>query len=232
MFVTHGAAWAALKTEGALHARAVAVRSAAHWVFVALVVVATIATVLMVSDQPGRVLGSPLGWVMLVLLVGGVVYTRLSIARGGDGGAFLGSAAGILGLVGLVAVGNYPNLVPALDHPERSLTVEQLGVVGPDAHGDADHRVGRGARSCSPTPRSCTARSGDASRRAIPPVTDASSISVRERGGPASAGPARSHCSAAPRGSAPRATGGGPPARRGVSGRSSSRRRTPSRCAG
>ena len=34
-----------------------------------------------------------------------------------------GFGAGILGLVGLVAVGNYPNLVPALDHPERSLTV-------------------------------------------------------------------------------------------------------------
>ena len=105
------------------HSRAVAVRSAAHWAFVALVVVATLVTALLVSDQPGRVVRNPLGWVMLVLLVGGIVYTRLSIARGGDGGAFLGSAVGILGLVGLVAVGNYPNLVPALDDPARSLTV-------------------------------------------------------------------------------------------------------------
>ncbi len=123
MFVTHGAAWAALKSEGALRSRAAAVRSAAHWVFVALVVVATAATALWVSDQPPRVLANPLGWVMLVLLVGGIVYTRLSIARDGDSGALLGSGVGILGLVGLVAVGNYPNLVPALDAPARSLTI-------------------------------------------------------------------------------------------------------------
>ena len=40
-----------------------------------------------------------------------------------DGLAFLGSAAGILGLVGIFATGNYPNLVPALGTPERSLSI-------------------------------------------------------------------------------------------------------------
>ncbi len=123
MFVSHGAAWAALKTEGALRARAVAVRSVAHWVFVAMVVVTTIATIVLVSDRASNVVGNVLGWVMLLVLVGGIVRTRLAIAAGKDYPAFQGSGVSILGLVGLLAVGNYPDLVPALDTPERSLTV-------------------------------------------------------------------------------------------------------------
>ena len=59
---------------------------------------------------------------MLLVLVGGVVRTRLAIAQGTEYPAFQGSSLGILGLVGLLAVGNYPDLVPALDTPERSLT--------------------------------------------------------------------------------------------------------------
>jgi cytochrome bd ubiquinol oxidase subunit II len=123
MFIVHGASWAALKTEGALRARAAAVRSVAHWVFVLLVGVATVVTALVVPEQPKAVLGNPVGWVMLLILVVGIVGTRVSITRKRDGWAFLGSAAGILGLVGIMAVGNYPSLVPALDTPERSLTI-------------------------------------------------------------------------------------------------------------
>ena len=60
---------------------------------------------------------------MIVVLVAGLVSARLGMVKKRDGYAFIGSALGILGLVGIAAVGNYPNLLPALDTPERSLTV-------------------------------------------------------------------------------------------------------------
>jgi len=123
MFVTHGAAWAALKTEGALQQRAVAVRSVAQWVFAALFVVATIATLVMVNDRPTPVLGTVVGWIMIVVVAAGLIWTRLAIARSQDGPAFVGNAVTMVGLVGLLAVGNYPALVPALDTPQRSLTI-------------------------------------------------------------------------------------------------------------
>ena len=123
MMLVHGAAWIALRTQGALQKRAAAVLSIAHWVFVALAAVATIVAATAESGQARRVVGNPLGWIMIVVLVAGLVITRVFIARKRDGFAFIGSALGILGLVGIAAVGNYPNLVPALGNPERSLTV-------------------------------------------------------------------------------------------------------------
>jgi cytochrome d ubiquinol oxidase subunit II len=60
---------------------------------------------------------------MLLLMTAGIVGARLGVAKKRDGIVFLGSAAGIAGLVGIAAVGNYPALVPALGTPERSLTI-------------------------------------------------------------------------------------------------------------
>ena len=60
---------------------------------------------------------------MILLLVGGFFIARYGMAKRTDLWAFLGSSLGVLGLVGLWAVGNYPSLIPALDNPELSLTV-------------------------------------------------------------------------------------------------------------
>lgn len=123
MFIAHGAAWAAVKTSGGLQARAIRVRSAAHWAFTALAVVATVATAWMVPQQFSRNLSGAAGLVMALLLAAGIVYARLEMARGRDSGSFLGSAASIIGLVGLWFAGNFPALVPALGDARRSLTI-------------------------------------------------------------------------------------------------------------
>jgi cytochrome d ubiquinol oxidase subunit II len=123
MIVVHGASWAAVKTEGALQARAAAARSWAHWVFVLLVAVATVCVALIVPEQAKAVIGNPVGIVAVVVLVLGLVVARYAMIRKKDVLALLGSAFGILGLVAIAAVGNYPALVPALDTPERSLTI-------------------------------------------------------------------------------------------------------------
>jgi cytochrome d ubiquinol oxidase subunit II len=123
MIVVHGASWVCLKTEGALRKRAAAARSGAHWVFLLLVVVATLSAALIVPSQARTVVTNPVGWVAILVLVIGLVAARFAMVRQRDGLAFIGSAFGILGLVGIAAVGTYPALVPALDTPERSLTI-------------------------------------------------------------------------------------------------------------
>ena len=111
MFVSHGAAWLALKTEGDFQ------RSASPCALGALGVRRLRRRDHARDGDDGapphdhRSTGG--GWVTIVLLVGGIVWSRRSAMTKADLAAFLGSAASIVGLVALAAVGNYPNLVPA-----------------------------------------------------------------------------------------------------------------------
>ena len=113
MFVSHGASWAALKTEGALQLRAARVRFWAHLVFLALVVLTTIYAAFEVSDHARHVVTRPMGWVMIVAFVGGAALARVAMARKRDFAAFIGSALSVAALMGIAAVGNYPAIVPA-----------------------------------------------------------------------------------------------------------------------
>lgn len=113
MFLAHGAAWTALKTEGALHERAAKARSLLQLAFVVLVALTTVYTAVALSDRIHDSLGRVTGWLALILLVAGVAWARWEMVRKRDLGAFVASAAAIVGLVGLAAAGNYPDLVPA-----------------------------------------------------------------------------------------------------------------------
>jgi cytochrome d ubiquinol oxidase subunit II len=123
LFISHGAAWATLKTEGGLRRRAAAVRSAASWSALALVLATTTATAAAAPERFRAVLTSPLGWALVALLVAGFAWARLSMGREErDRHAFYGSALVLASLVGIGAVGQFPVLVPALGAPEASLT--------------------------------------------------------------------------------------------------------------
>jgi len=115
MFVGHGAAWIALKSQGALRDRASGLRSATNWLFVALLAATTVATALVAPQHARTNLSEPLGWAAVALLLAGLVYSRWSMMHDRDLGTFFGSALGIVGLVGLWAVGNFPDLVPGLN---------------------------------------------------------------------------------------------------------------------
>jgi len=123
MLVAQGASWAALRTTGPLQTRAARLRTLSHWLLGLLVVASTAATLRVTPDHVRNNLSRPAGWIMILLLVGGFFCARYGMARKTDLWTFLGSSAGVLGLVGLWAVGNYPALIPALDRPELSLTV-------------------------------------------------------------------------------------------------------------
>jgi len=125
LIVTHGAAWLALKSEGELHDRAVKYRRLTFWVCAALAVATSVATIVTVSRASDNVLGRPLGWFFLVVLVLSLLYTiRQMMKEGAELKSFLGSAVTIVALAGIAAVGNYPEIVPARGTPpDTSLTV-------------------------------------------------------------------------------------------------------------
>ncbi len=120
LFAVHGAAWGVLRTEGALQLRLARVRSRGALVFAALFLATTAATFFAAPDRVDGVFGSVIGWAALAVVLGGVAFPFLR--RDSERASFLASAASVLGLVGLWAVGNYPNLVPALNNPDLSLT--------------------------------------------------------------------------------------------------------------
>lgn len=126
MFLSHGAAWIAVKTEGELEARARAWRSVLQAVFVALVVVTSIYGISAVTRHADNVLERPLGWLGILVFVAGVGYARWQMrSETGSLKAFLGSAVSIIALAVIAAVGNWPEIVPARGTPEStSLTVD------------------------------------------------------------------------------------------------------------
>ena len=125
LIVTHGAAWLALKSDGELHSRALSYRKITFWVFAVLAVATSAATILTVSRASDNVFGRPLGWFFLVVLALALLYTIWQMMKeGGELRSFLGSAVIIIGLAGIAAVGNFPEIVPARGTPpETSLTI-------------------------------------------------------------------------------------------------------------
>ena len=83
-------------------------------------------------DHPHRLAGlgqrvrQVVGWLFLAVFLIGVLYTVWQLYKGGELKSFVGSAIIIVGLAGIAAVGNFPDMVPARGTPPAtSLTVER-----------------------------------------------------------------------------------------------------------
>ncbi len=122
MFLTHGALYLALKTDGDLRARMERLAPALWVAWVALYVVATVASLFVSPFLFEGVLSSPLFWVLFLALLAALISIPVALKGGRHRGAFLASCVAIATQIGLAAVGLFPRLVPALGHPERSLT--------------------------------------------------------------------------------------------------------------
>ena len=121
-FIAHGAGWLAIKTEGDLRGRVVAILKPAQYTFVALLAVLTLTTWLVVPQRFFAVLTSPAGWLGIVLTWGGVIAALLMSGRGKDLFAFYGTSASIVGLVVMWAAAIFPNIVPSLG-PGASMSI-------------------------------------------------------------------------------------------------------------
>ncbi len=111
MFVTHGAIYLVMKTNGPVQERA---RRWAYGAWTALLVLVILTIIAARLEAPARFQGKPaIVWLVPLLTLAFMVLTRLQLARGRPGLAFLFSALTIVGLMGQFGVGCYPYLLPA-----------------------------------------------------------------------------------------------------------------------
>jgi len=123
LFIMHGAIYVVLKTEGELH------DIARGWVnntiifFIICYGLTTMATLLYIPHMSQHMRDYPGFFVVPVLTMLAVANIPREIHHGRDFLAFLSSGATITGLMALVAIGIFPNLVLSRPNPEWSLTI-------------------------------------------------------------------------------------------------------------
>jgi cytochrome bd ubiquinol oxidase subunit II len=123
MFMTHGALYMAMKSEGELRARMVRFARYYHWSWVLVFVTASFMSPLWARHLYQGTLSRPLVWLALALVGGGLAAQPLLLRAGKLGRAFVASSTAIVGTVLLAGVSLYPRLVPALGALDRSLTI-------------------------------------------------------------------------------------------------------------
>jgi cytochrome bd ubiquinol oxidase subunit II len=123
LFMMHGAIYVVLKTEGELH------EQARGWVqngiifFVICYGLTTMATLLYLPHMSQHMRDIPFFFGVPVLTMLAVANIPREIHHGNDFSAFVSSACVMIGLMALVAVGIFPNLVLSRPAPELSLTI-------------------------------------------------------------------------------------------------------------
>jgi len=122
LILTQGASWLALKASGDLYDRTVKLRSTLAWVFTACVVIVTAATALFAKVAFAKVIGAPVGWLFVAVLVASIAYGRIAGNAGKDRAAWYSISVSALALVGIWAASIFPNLVPTLG-PGPSLAI-------------------------------------------------------------------------------------------------------------
>ena len=117
-FLLHGAAYAALKTEGPLRERS---RKAARAAAAAFAVAFLLSFAAVWATLPAAIKSLP-AWIFADLVWVCLALSIAAVNKGKDGRAFAFSSAVLLGLWGVVGAIHYPNLVRATD-PASSLTL-------------------------------------------------------------------------------------------------------------
>jgi len=123
MFITQGAAYLMLKTEGPVAQRA---KKIVSWSSVALLALFVVGGVVAWVDLPYRYenyLKNPIAWIVPLLAVIFMVATRLSLQKGPAVRTFLLSSLSIAGLMGVWGVANYPYMLPARNAADLGLTI-------------------------------------------------------------------------------------------------------------
>ncbi len=123
LFMMHGAIYALMKTEGALHDRLRGWINNCIIFFIICYAVTTMATLLYVPHMAARVRANP--WLFSIVLVNMLAIANIprEIHHGRDGRAFVSSCLAMLALMGLFGLEMYPNLVLSNPLPANSLTI-------------------------------------------------------------------------------------------------------------
>ncbi|HVB34559.1 MAG TPA: cytochrome d ubiquinol oxidase subunit II [Patescibacteria group bacterium] len=119
----HGSFWIALKTEGAIERRAVAL-ARPLWAAVVLLTAAVTAATLYLQPQVGANLRNhPWGFVFPLIAVFALAL-EMAFLRRSRIKAFLASCAYLIGMLTSVAFGLYPYVLPSRTNPAFALTID------------------------------------------------------------------------------------------------------------
>jgi cytochrome d ubiquinol oxidase subunit II len=119
----HGANWVAMKTNGDMQARA---RTASRKAWMGVVITSIGAGIATSVIRPGiwdNFIHFPLGFLLPLLGLLGIIGMIYFNMTGQDVRAFVSSSVFIAGMLGATAFGLYPVLLPASTNPAYSLTV-------------------------------------------------------------------------------------------------------------
>jgi cytochrome d ubiquinol oxidase subunit II len=119
----HGTNYLRVKTEGALFERAVRWSGTLWWIVVAMVVVVTIATFIVLSGSPRTFNVYPAAWVIPFFILAGLVWGFFSRGAGRSTSAFRSSSLLIIALMLTAALTVFPNLLPSTVDPQYSLNI-------------------------------------------------------------------------------------------------------------
>jgi cytochrome bd ubiquinol oxidase subunit II len=122
-FATHGALYIAIKTEGELAESAVVWAKRAAGVYLALTALGMALFAITTPHLVENARSAPALWLLPAASLAAVALIRTLAARGEIRKAFASSAASIALLILMSALSLYPNIVPALEGPELSLTI-------------------------------------------------------------------------------------------------------------
>ena len=119
----HGALWVALKTEGAVEARARRLAGSMAWILGALVALITVASFRIQPHLRESFGARPWGYVFPLLALCGFAGIGIFNRRSRPLPAFLSSCLFLLGMLTSAAFGLYPNVLPSNADPALSLTI-------------------------------------------------------------------------------------------------------------
>jgi cytochrome d ubiquinol oxidase subunit II len=114
LFVTHGAIFLALKSDGVIRQRANALAARVGFLAAALLVILLVWLDLAYGNLPSVVVSA--------LAVGGLAAGLVANRAGREGWAFVGTAVTVAGLLAATFLALFPDVMPSLPDPENSLT--------------------------------------------------------------------------------------------------------------
>jgi cytochrome d ubiquinol oxidase subunit II len=121
---THGAAFLAWKTDGAVQARARQQAARGLVAVAALWPVVTLATRFAAPDFIAPFLTRPFAWLGVLAAIAGMLFAAFAVRRNDDRGAFLGSCAFLSGLMIATAACSFPALLRSSGDPAWSITAQ------------------------------------------------------------------------------------------------------------
>lgn len=124
LFAMHGCIYVLMKTEGELHDKLRQWINPAIIVFIIFYAITTMSTLIYMPHMTEAIKDRPIFFVVGLLNMLAIANIPREIQQGRDGLAFISSCFSIICLVGLFAIGAFPNVIRAINDPKNlSITI-------------------------------------------------------------------------------------------------------------